>query len=349
MRALEVVPGRPNSARIVERKEPLPSEGTVLVETLAIGICGTDREIIAGEYGWTPPGESSLIIGHESLGRVVEAPVGCEVAAGDLVVGIVRRPDPVPCVNCAVGEWDMCRNGRYTECGIKERHGFCRERFRIEPDFVVKLAPHLAPTGMLLEPASILAKAWEHIDYIGRRARWMPKRVLVTGAGPVGLLAALMARQRGLEVTVFDRVEGGPKPELVKQLSGNYETGEVEQLSSDADVVIECTGYGPLVFQCMQQTPPGAIVCLTGISTAGRKLEVDPGLLNRNIVLENDVIFGSVNANRRHYEAAAQSLAEADSQWLSRLVSRRLPLGSWQEALQPELDAVKTVIDFSLP
>jgi len=349
MRALEVVPGHANSARVVEREEPLPGEGSVLVETLAIGICGTDREIIAGEYGWTPAGESSLIIGHESLGRVIEAPVGCKVAGGDLVVGIVRRPDPVPCVNCAVGEWDMCRNGRYTECGIKERHGFCRERFRIEPDFVVKLAPHLAPTGMLLEPASILAKAWEHIDYIGRRARWLPKRVLVTGAGPVGLLAALMARQRGLEVTVFDRVEGGLKPELVKQLGGSYETGEVERVSSDADVVVECTGYGPLVFQCMQRTPPGAIICLTGISTAGRKLEVDAGLLNRNIVLENDVIFGSVNANRRHYEAAAKSLAEADSQWLSRLVSRRLPLESWQEALQPELDAVKTVIDFSLP
>lgn len=348
MQALEVVPRSADSARLVDRVEPAVQEGSVLVETSAIGICGTDREIVAGEYGWSPPGESSLVIGHESLGRVVEAPAGAAVAAGDLCVGIVRRPDPVPCRNCAVGEWDMCRNGKYTECGIKERHGFCRERFRIEPEFVVKLAPHLAKTGVLLEPASILAKAWEHIDYIGRRARWEPKRALVTGAGPVGLLAALMAQQRGIAVTVYDRVESGLKPDLVRRLGGDYASSDIERLSGEADVVVECTGYGPLVFECVRQTPPGSIVCLTGISTAGRKLEIDPGQLNRNIVLENDVIFGSVNANRRHYEAAARSLAAADGDWLEQIISRRLPLSSWQEALTPEPDAVKTVIDFTL-
>jgi threonine dehydrogenase-like Zn-dependent dehydrogenase len=156
-------------------------------------------------------------------------------------------------------------------------------------------------------------------------------------------------KQRGLEVVVFDRVESGPKPDLVRRLGGTYVTGDVEKFSKEADVVVECTGYGPLVFQCMQQTPPGSIVCLTGISTAGRKLEIDPGLLNRNVVLENAVIFGSVNANRRHYEAAAKSLAEADADWLSRIISRRLPLSAWQEALRSTEDAVKTVIDFSLP
>jgi threonine dehydrogenase-like Zn-dependent dehydrogenase len=212
----------------------------------------------------------------------------------------------------------------------------------------VKLAPHLRRTGVLLEPASILAKAWEHIDYIGRRARWSPKRALVTGAGPVGLLAGLMAKQRGLDLTMFDRVESGPKPELVRSLGGTYVTGDVRRASAEADIVVECTGYGPLVFECMQHTPPGAVVCLTGISTAGRKLEIDPGLLNRNVVLENDVIFGSVNANRRHYEAAARSLADADADWLSRIISRRLPLSEWRAALKPAVDAVKTVIDFTL-
>jgi len=349
MLALEVIPRIPNSARVSDREEPAPCEGTVVVETLAIGICGTDREIVAGQYGWAPPGERTLILGHESLGQVIDAPADANVSVGDLVVGIVRRPDPVPCPNCAVGEWDMCRNGLYTECGIKERHGFCRERYRIEPQYVVKLASQLRTSGVLLEPASIVAKAWEHIDYIGRRALWEPKQALVTGAGPVGLLAALMAKQRGLDVVVFDRVDSGPKPDLVRRLGGAFATGDVERLSSTADVVIECTGYGPLVFQCLQQTPPGAIVCLTGISTAGRKLEIDPGLLNRNVVLENDVIFGSVNANRRHYEAAAKSLAKADADWLGRIISRRLPLSAWQEALRPAEDAVKTVIDFTLP
>src|SRR5262245_41629886 len=120
MRALAVVPGEPNSASLIDAPDPVHSPGNLLVETLAIGVCGTDREIVSGAYGWAPPGHTHLILGHESIGRVLEAPDGCGIVAGDLVVGIVRRPDPVPCEYCAVGSWDMCRNGRYTERGIKE-------------------------------------------------------------------------------------------------------------------------------------------------------------------------------------------------------------------------------------
>ena len=119
--------------------EPPEADGPVLVETLAIGICGTDIEIISGQYGWPPPGEERLVLGHESLGRVLEAPAGGKVAEGDLVVSIVRRPDPVPCANCAVMEWDFCRNGLYTERGIKQHHGYCSERYRNTPDFTVKV------------------------------------------------------------------------------------------------------------------------------------------------------------------------------------------------------------------
>ena len=133
MRALTTAPGAPNSARVDEIAEPPLSDGDVLVRALALGVCGTDREILAGEYGWAPPGQDRLVLGHESLGVVQEAPQGCGLMSGDLVVGIVRRPDPVPCVACAAGEWDMCRNGRYTECGIKERHGYGAERFRAQP------------------------------------------------------------------------------------------------------------------------------------------------------------------------------------------------------------------------
>src|SRR6202043_1086195 len=121
-------------------------------------------------------GEPRLVLGHESLGEVEAAPRGCGVAPGDLVVGIVRRPDPEPCPACAGGEGDMCRNGRYPERGIKERHGYGAERFRIEPEFAVKVDPSLGILGVLLEPASILAKAWDHIERIGRRAQvWTPK------------------------------------------------------------------------------------------------------------------------------------------------------------------------------
>jgi len=213
--ALTVTPGRPYSAAVRKVPDPPDSDGPILVDALAVGICGTDREIVAGEYGAAPPGADCLVIGHESLGRVTEAPVGSGLATGDLVVGIVRRPDPVPCGNCAVGEWDMCRNGLYTERGIKGRHGYASERYRLHPESAVRLDPGQGIVGVLLEPTTVLAKAWEHVEHIGQRATWSPRRVLVTGAGPIGLLAALLGTRRGLDVQVLDRVESGPQPQLV--------------------------------------------------------------------------------------------------------------------------------------
>jgi threonine dehydrogenase-like Zn-dependent dehydrogenase len=348
MRAIMVQPGVPNSAKLADMPEPAKAQGPVLVQALSLGVCGTDGEILRGEYGQAPPGEKTLILGHESLGRVLEAPAGCGLAPGDLVVGIVRRPDPVPCPNCAVGEWDMCRNGRYTEHGIKQLHGFGVERFRSEPERLVKVHAELGDLGVLLEPASVVAKAWEHIEAIGRRARWEPRRALVTGAGPIGLLAAMMARQRGLEVDVLDRVASGPKPQLVRDLGGTYYASSVEEIGQHPDVALECTGVAQLVFDVMRFTTPGGIVCLAGISSGGRELSIDMASLNRSLVLENDVIFGSVNANRRHYQAAAASLAAADRGWLSRLITRRVPLTSWQQAFQRQPQDVKAVIDFEL-
>src|SRR5918999_350691 len=160
MRALTVTPGTPDSAAVRDMPDPPPEDGPVLVETLAIGICGTDREIVSGAYGQAPDGAEHLVLGHESLGRVVEVPDGSGLAAGDLVAGIVRRPDPEPCANCAVGEWDMCRNGRYTERGIKGRHGFASERFRTHPEYAVRIDPALGAVGVLMEPTTIVAKAW---------------------------------------------------------------------------------------------------------------------------------------------------------------------------------------------
>src|SRR5512143_2627258 len=225
MKAITVEPMKPGSVRFDDVPEPDIQSGSVLVEAIAVGVCGTDVEIAEGKYGWAPPGKTRFVLGHESLGRVIDPGQTSGLKKDDLVVGIVRRPDPVPCPNCAVGEWDMCRNGQYTERGIKQRDGFASERFRIEPEFTVKVHPSLDRVGVLLEPASVLAKAWEHIERIGRRARWEPTCVLVTGAGPIGLLAALMARQRGLEVHVLDKVTTGPKPDLVRDLGATYHTG----------------------------------------------------------------------------------------------------------------------------
>src|SRR5690348_4305617 len=346
MRALTVEPGVPNSIELADMPPPPASDGDVLVRALALGICGTDREIIAGDYGAPPPGERRLILGHESLGRVEEAPQGSGFARGDLVVGIVRRPDPVPCTACAIGEWDMCRNGLYTERGIKQRNGYGSEQFRVEPNFLVKLDPALGPLGVLLEPTSVVAKAWQHIERIGARsAAWKPHVVLVTGAGPVGLLAALLAKQRGCELHVLDRNEDGPKPRLARDLGATYHTGDLGSLAPD--VVLECTGAASVVLDAMSRTGPSGIVCLAGVSSGGHKLSFDVGALNRSMVLENDVVFGSVNANRAHYQAAADALAKADKEWLSRLISRRVPLNRWNEAFERREDDVKVVIEFN--
>jgi threonine dehydrogenase-like Zn-dependent dehydrogenase len=347
MRALTVAPGGAGSARLEEVAEPPPADGEVLVEGLELGICGTDAEILAGDYGESPPGEDRLVLGHESLGRVLEAPVGSGLEAGDLVAGIVRRPDPVPCAACGAGEWDMCRNGLYTERGIKGRHGYASERWRLETAFAVRVDPRLERAGTLLEPASVVAKAWEHIERIGARAFWRPVRVLVTGAGPVGLLAAALGMQRSLEVHVLDRNTDGPKPELVAELGARYHTEGLVELAACSDIILECTGAASVVLDVITHPGPGGVVCLTGVSSGGRKIPVDAGRLGRTLVLENDVVFGTVNANRRHWQAAAEALGQADNRWLERLVTRRVPLARWEAAMRREPDDVKVVVDLS--
>jgi threonine dehydrogenase-like Zn-dependent dehydrogenase len=170
--------------------------------------------------------------------------------------------------------------------------------------------------------------------------------VLVTGAGPIGLLAAMMARQRGFELDVLDLATDGPKPQLVRDLGGHYHTGKVADLPHLPDITIECTGAPAVVLDVMRLNSPCGIVCLAGVSSGGRTLPLDVGGLNQSLVLENDVIFGTVNANRRHYEAAAKSLAEADRSWLSRLITRRVPLERWHDAITKQPHDVKVVIDF---
>jgi threonine dehydrogenase-like Zn-dependent dehydrogenase len=349
MRALTVIPLHKGSAELTEVPDPAPGDGELLVQGLALGICGTDIEIVGGEYGWAPPGAERLVLGHESLGRVRSAPAASDFAEGDLVVGVVRRPDPVPCGACAAGQFDMCRNGQYTERGIKEIHGYGSELWTVEADYALKLDPGLETVGVLMEPTTVVAKAWDHIGRIAERAYTEQHRVLVTGAGPIGLLAAMLGVQRGLEVHVLDRVSEGLKPDLVRALGATYHSGSVADAVRGAapDVVVEATGVGQLVFDAMQETAAGGIVCLTGVSPTGRALQVDAGAINRELVLENDVVFGSVNANLRHYHLAAEALARADRSWLERLITRRVPLTRFEEALERRPDDVKVVLDLT--
>jgi threonine dehydrogenase-like Zn-dependent dehydrogenase len=341
MRAVTLHPGQAGSQRLDDIPEPAEAQGSVLVRALAVGVCGTDRELIDGRYGEARPGAERLVLGHESLGRVIDAPRESGFATGDTVVGIVRHPDPVPCENCALGEWDMCRNGLYTERGIKQADGFCAERWRSDPGFTVKVSPALGLAAVLLEPASVLAKAWEHIERIGRRARWAPRNALVTGAGPVGLMAALMGRQRGLDVHVMDRNEDGPKPALVRALGATYHR---KFPAFEPDIVVECTGSPALIVQAVGGSAPGSIVCLTGLGGSEHAASFDVAKLNQSMVLENRVVFGSVNANLHHYRAAADALAGADRAWLDALITRRVPLERWQQAYEKREGDVKTVL-----
>jgi len=346
MRSLTVEPGIPDSLRLEEFRIPSADRGSVLIRAVALGVCGTDREIIAADYGSAPPGHQRLIIGHESLGVVEEAPTGVSVSPGDIVVGIVRQPDPVPCANCAVGEWDMCRNGQYTEHGIKSLDGFGSEFYRLEPSFVVPVTASLGLAGVLTEPATVVAKAWEHCERIGRRARWNPQSVLVTGAGPVGLLAGLLGKERGLEVHFFDRAHEGPKPELARALGATYHDQSLDAVPGDFDIIMECTGSPPVIGGVLERSAPDGIVCLLGVSGPGGVQSVDLGSLNREVVLDNRVIFGSVNANRRHYEAAITALANANRDWLHRLITRRVSLAEWKQAFVSQTDDIKTIVVF---
>lgn len=344
MHALTVTPRVAGSIQLEQFNVPGPDRGAVLVRAVALGVCGTDHEIIDGEYGDAPPGHERLIIGHESLGMIEDAPANSGFTKGDLVVGIVRQPDPVPCANCAVGEWDMCRNDRYTEHGIKSLDGYGSEYYRLAPEFVVPLDRTLGLLGVLVEPTTIVAKAWEHTERIGRRARWAPRRLLVTGAGPVGLLAALLGSQREMHIDVLDRASTGPKPALVRDLGATYHTS-IDDLGHDYDVVMECTGAASVILAAVNRTAADGIVCLAGVSNAALET-IDIGRLNRDIVLGNRVIFGSVNANRRHYQAAIDALTRADASWLHRVIARRVPLERWREAFEHRDDDVKTVIQF---
>src|SRR6188768_372455 len=265
MKAIIVEPKKPGTAKLMEIAEPHINEGSVLVEAIAVGVCGTDVEIVEGKYGWAPSGHQHLVLGHESLGRVIDPGPTSGLKKGDLVVGIVRRPDPVPCPNCAVGEWDMCRNGQYTERGIKEIHGFMSERWRIEPEYAMKVAPSLGILGVLLEPTTVVVKAWETVLAVGQRAFWQPQTVLVTGAGPIGLLAALIGKQHGLEVHVLDRVETGSKPALVRSLGATYHTGTIAGIGFEPDVIVECTGAAEVITQALTNIAAGGVICLTGV------------------------------------------------------------------------------------
>jgi threonine dehydrogenase-like Zn-dependent dehydrogenase len=342
VKAITVEPGRSESLGLADVADPDPGPDDLLVEVLAVGICGTDHEILDGDIGYPPEGRDRLVLGHEAVARVIEAPENSRFSPGNLVAPIVRRPDPVPCPNCAIGEWDMCQNGRFGEAGIRGLDGYAAQWLALPDSYAVPIRGRLGVLGVLVEPASVVAKAWEHILHIGARAVWAPTTTLVTGAGPIGLLAALFAVAHSEQVHVLDRTDDGPKPALVAQLDATYHHDGLAAIDERFDVILECTGDAELMMETPTLLRPNGIVCLLGVADEGSMGEA---VFARDMVLENQTMFGTVNANRRHYEEAARVLEDTDRSWLEHLVDRRVPLDRWEDAYRADSDAVKTIIE----
>jgi threonine dehydrogenase-like Zn-dependent dehydrogenase len=356
MQAIVVTPQHPGSGRVQDVPTPEPGPGEALVKTIEVGVCGTDMEILNGDYGEAPPGDDYLILGHENFGQVVEAPDGSDLEVGDYVVCIVRRPDPVPCAACAAGEFDMCSNGLYTERGIKGRHGFMSEFFTESPAYLVKLPPELEPIGVLIEPLTVVEKAVLQSIEIQRRLVWELEEAVVTGAGPIGLMATFLLRSMGIKVWTVDIVDRtSNRAKMVEACGATYVKGDEtsllqlsEQLGDKIDLIVEATAVPQIVFDAMDAVGPNGVVALTGVSAGSRKLEVPGAHLNFEMVLMNKVVFGSVNANKRYYAAAVKDLATFERLWpglCQQVITRRVPYTSFTEALTPRpgLDVKSTV------
>ncbi len=354
MKAFAIDPGVTGSGRVRDVPDPPRGPSDALVRVLAVGVDGTDRELLTGAYGEAPPGTGYLITGHESLGRVIEAPDD-SLRRGQLVVAIVRRPDPEPCVNCAAGEWDMCLNGRYTERGIKGAHGFLTERYVEDPRYLVALPESLSGVGMLLEPLSIVEKAMDQIKRIQSRLVWAPSRALVLGSGTIGVFATLLLRLEGLDVQMYSRADGGRGRQIAEAAGAHFLRADEQPLdhhltaqTGAIDIVIEATGYSPLAFEAMDVVGPNGVVCLTGVSAGSRRLTIDASHLNLEMVLTNRLVFGTVNANRRHFESGVTHLQAIAARWpglLEQMITRRVPLDEFGEDALEHPEDLKVVVD----
>ena len=358
MQAIVVTPKKAGSGRVEEVPTPSPGPGEALIKTIEVGVCGTDLEILNGDYGEAPPGDDYLILGHENFGQVVEAPDGGDLAVGDHVVCVVRRPDPVPCAACAAGEFDMCSNGQYTERGIKGRHGFMSEFFTETPAYLVKLPPELETIGVLIEPLTVVEKAIQQAVEIQRRLVWELEEAVVTGAGPIGLMATFLLRSMGIKVWTVDIVERtSNRAKMVEACGATYVKGDEtsllqlsEQLGDHIDLIVEATAVPQIVFEAMDAVGPNGVVALTGVSAGSRKLEVAGAHLNFEMVLMNKVVFGSVNANKRYYASAVKDLGAFEQLWpglCEQVITRRVPYGNFADALAPRAGIdVKSTISF---
>jgi len=335
MKAIAVIPGTPDSIHL--REAPLPSLDEVpggrgvLVRVLRVGVDGTDKEINAAEYGAPPPGHDYLILGHESFGRVEavgEGVVG--LSPGDYVVASVRRPGGS--IYDAIGLQDMTTDDSYFERGINLRHGFLAEYYVDAAEYLVKVPQRLKAVGVLMEPTSVAEKAIGQAYEIQRRLRvWRPRKAAVLGTGTLGLLASMILKLRGLEVTAFGlKEERHRNSELLAEIGVRYVSTKTTTLTQAAaefgpfDLILEGTGFSPLVFEAMDVLAKNGVLAMVSVTGGDRTIEVPADRINQGFVLGNKVAVGSVNASREDFEAGVRDLAQAELSypgWLERLLT----------------------------
>jgi threonine dehydrogenase-like Zn-dependent dehydrogenase len=336
MKAVAVFPGKPGSAHLTDIPEPslndVPGGRGVLVRILRVGLDGTDREINAGEYGAAPDGVDYLVAGHESFGVVEQVgPAVTEVAPGDYVVARVRRAGAS--LYDLIDSPDLTTDEDYFEHGISRVHGFLTERYVEDPRYLIRIPPALRHVGVLLEPLSVAEKGIVAAYEIQRRLKvWHPRRAAVLGAGTIGLLASMVLRNRGLQVTTYGLT---PAPylnsDLIEALGARYVATEQTSLLDDVaahgqyDLVFEATGYSPIVFDAMCHTVArNGILVLASVTGGMRRSDVPSDAINLDFVLGNKVMFGTVNAGREHFEEGVRDMAISEAHhpgWLTRLLT----------------------------
>lgn len=343
------------SLSLVDSPIPSPNENQILLQVLRVGICGTDRDIIAGFYGEAPQGSNTLVLGHESLCRV--SSIGSKVVGfkkGELVVPTVRRNCPENCLNCSNGESDMCTTGHYKEHGIKQLNGYASEFALSDASFVVKLPESLSKTGVLLEPLTIVEKGVLQTFHIQQsRMKWAPRKALVLGAGPVGILATAILRLRGLDVdAVATRSRDSLKARIIEMTGAKYINAKENPLGSltqDYDMVFEITGNPSVAAEAQRLLNVNGILCYLGIYREEQITE-NVGLELTDIVLGNKTLFGSVNANRSYFVSGATDLSNISREWpglLEKMITKVSRPEDFRQAYAMEdQEGIKSVIEF---
>ena len=357
MKGVAVTPGTAHSLTLREMTEPEPGAGEVLVQVVRVGVCGTDQEIVQGLYGRAPIGNDFLVIGHEGLGRVVA--VGSQadgLTNGDYVVATVRRPCPhTYCRPCRSGHNDMCLTGDFTERGIGGRHGFLSEYYVEDPWFLTPVPAALAPAGVLLEPLAVAEKALRQCLKIQERLPWNLDSAVVLGAGTIGLLTAMLLRLRGINTWVFDlSALHGSKARIAEQIGARFaSTGEtpvsvIAEVIGQVDLVVEATGYAPLIFDAYRQLGNNGVLCLLGVAGHSNLIPVDASHFNNGLVLGNRLVFGSVNANPADFREGVEHLKQVEERWpgaATGLLTRQVPLADFQSAFKRQPEDIKVTVE----